>query len=811
MPFSPNAVTLVRHLLGESHPDVDAVERWIEQDHSAAEQLQAASAAAAVDPFLMTVRLSHKMSSASDSGVNRVVTNLLVHTGGPSVRTNPSFLGDYRIIKELGKGGMGSVYEVEHKKSGTRFAAKTILKKWAEDEGTQNRFLNEMLALAKITHPNVLKVKAAGKHDGALFFVTELLDGKTLAEKMKDGRPLCLGEAVEITRQAADGLAAMHALELVHRDIKPSNLWVQPDGGVRVIDLGLVQSGDGTVYPTNAIRGFKGSLPYASPEQSHPERYGHENVDAKSDVFSLGVVLLQMIRGGISPYFGGDLAEPGALEALRSGGTVPPQLMSLIENMLHKNPAKRPSIEQMTSQLGNLTPSPLPVVVVPPRRRATFAALAVALLFAVPGGYYFASPVVRFVSNEGVLEIRATDPDIEVTVRQNGVAIYDRTTKREFVVSAGPGQVVVDGPKDLPPVVYEYTISRGSKAIVTVTQRGAAPPPPEGDKEWWPKIDVADGKQWVTIHPTGYIGLGPGTLVVPGSGKIKPDRSHVLTIKAESAPPCFSASKGVVGVKWRLRTPEGAKVDGVVTHDDELIQPPSAVRGSEIDIIWTASDDDRRAAEAVLAAGGPVTIRSGLDTRTVSTANELPPGSFVLTEVKLNGRPRVTGQLVRLIAQCKGLKHLDLGHTSVDDDAVAAFKGITTLEFLDLYKTSVTDTGLSNFSECTMLKTLQIGETGIGDAGFKSLKNRDGLFWVSLAWTKVTDDSLKDFYGSELLQSLDAGGTSVSNRGVSYLKKCKKLSALLVAETKVDRDGVEEVKSALPKCKIVWNGGTINP
>jgi non-specific serine/threonine protein kinase len=245
----------------------------------------------------------------------------------------------YRILSEIGRGGMGVVYEAEDTSLKRRVALKFLPSHLTADTGALARFEREAQAAAALNHPNIVTVHEIGRHGEQVFIAMEYVGGRTLRE-MVDERPLPLDQALDIAIQAGGALGKAHEAEIVHRDIKPANILFDTDGRVRVLDFGLAKLRG--VSELTREESTLGTVRYMSPEQAS----GAE-IDRRADVWSLGVVLYEMIAGK-APFTGEfenavvysvTNEKHAPVTSLRSG--VPLELERIIDKALAKKPEER--------------------------------------------------------------------------------------------------------------------------------------------------------------------------------------------------------------------------------------------------------------------------------------------------------------------------------------------------------------------------------------------------------------------------------------------------------------------------------------
>lgn len=259
-------------------------------------------------------------------------------------------LGTYEIVSSLGAGGMGEVYRARDPKLNRTVAIKVLSRSLANDTDALARFEREAHAVAALSHPNILSIFDFGDHDGVAYAVTELLEGETLRERLAGGA-LPQRRAVEFATQIARGLAAAHEKGIVHRDLKPENLFVTKDGHVKILDFGLAKltpapGDDATSAPTQKRQTepgtVMGTVGYMSPEQVRGQP-----VDGRSDIFSFGSILYEMLSGkraftGASAVETMNAILTGEPENLsRRDLSLPESFERLVHHCLEKKPEER--------------------------------------------------------------------------------------------------------------------------------------------------------------------------------------------------------------------------------------------------------------------------------------------------------------------------------------------------------------------------------------------------------------------------------------------------------------------------------------
>ncbi|MGA7473257.1 MAG: serine/threonine-protein kinase, partial [Candidatus Sulfotelmatobacter sp.] len=264
--------------------------------------------------------------------------------------TSGTKLGPYEIVSLLGAGGMGEVYRARDSRLKRDVAVKVLPQGLSLDADRLRRFEQEALATAALNHPNILAVFDIGTHEGSPYVVSELLEGETLRERLRSGA-IAVRKTLDYALQIAHGLAAAHEKGIIHRDLKPENLFLTKDGRVKILDFGLakltqtepgVHSSLPTMTHATEAGLVMGTAGYMSPEQVRGIA-----VDARSDIFSFGAILYEMISGKrafhretAADTMSAILKEDPA-DLSETNRNVSPALERIVQHCLEKNPEQR--------------------------------------------------------------------------------------------------------------------------------------------------------------------------------------------------------------------------------------------------------------------------------------------------------------------------------------------------------------------------------------------------------------------------------------------------------------------------------------
>ena len=388
----------------------------------------------------------------------------------------PEAIGPYQVVRQLGRGAMGVVFEVRHPEVARPLALKFLPDLFADEQG-KARFARETELLARVRHRNVLPVHDAGDSPEGPWLVTELIPGQDLKQVVEGRGPLPGREAARVVAELAEGVAALHAQGILHRDLKPGNVLLRPEGTPIIIDFGLARAGD--VERLTRTGDFLGTPAYMAPEQASGKP------EPRSDVYALGAILYHLLTGR-APFVGKSALDvfkaifkddPPHPEGL--GVEVDPGLWAVCRRALDKDPERRPpSAAGLRDELRRWTvtthaaPSPA-------RRPLRVAALALAVLVLAAAGL-----LLRARSGEPPREGGAAPggpPRLEIA--PVATLTWDLALRLELVVrGAGPLKLFLPG-RPLPDRVHdgdhltrEVELAVGTNRLPLRLEGGASPP-----------------------------------------------------------------------------------------------------------------------------------------------------------------------------------------------------------------------------------------------------------------------------------------------------------------------------------------------
>jgi serine/threonine protein kinase len=414
-------------------------------------------------------------------------------------------LGKYRVLKQLGRGGMGAVFLAEDPQLKRTVALKVMLPEVAASQSSRERFLREARAAAAIEHENIVTIYEVAEDRGAPFLAMQFLKGMSLDDYIKKGKPFTWAQIIRIGREIARGLDAAHQRGLIHRDIKPANIWLDATAGgrVRILDFGLARPSEGNTSLTQS------GLIVGTPTYMAPEQARAASLDGRADLYSLGCVLYRLCTGRV-PFDGPDTMATlvtAAVDAPKPpreiNPEVPAELNELILRLLEKDPAKRPgsakavaetlrtmltgsanaNIAKSAPAADNIDVEPdekTEAVPATPRKRRKKRAKRSLLWPAALGGVVALAGIVLAVvlfarKNEGTLRLEALDDDVQVFVEQNGtvVKVMDKNSGPDAKLPRGDYHLRVSDPAQFKLSKDSVSLARGKDDTARIERIGA--------------------------------------------------------------------------------------------------------------------------------------------------------------------------------------------------------------------------------------------------------------------------------------------------------------------------------------------------
>ncbi|MCA9027639.1 MAG: protein kinase [Planctomycetaceae bacterium] len=744
--------------------------------------------------------------------------------------SQPLVLGDYDILEEIGKGGMGQVYKARHRRMERLVAIKTLPHAEAFDEQWRVRFQREVKAAARLSHPHIVTAYDAREDNGIDYLVMEYVDGDDLGQLVRAGGPLPITEALDCILQAARGLKYAHQQGVVHRDIKPTNLLLDQNGTVKVLDMGLARiepvagvssesatdlTGTGTVM---------GTVDYMAPEQAQNTKLA----DHRSDIYSLGITLYYLLTG--KPAYSGSTAMerllahreqpiPSLRESVEEREKVsscnrelPPNDWQAIETIFQHMIAKRPDdrYQSMTDLIRDLDPlvqrlnssSDIATRTLSPIDSSASETQRQREGFDTDTHPDRPAPASRMMrsSRAGDSEGNTDQVSLAETKLDTPSTAAGSTwggSRRHWLI----GVAVAGLPALLAGLVLRFNTSAG-EVVLTINDPNANGADVSINDQHVLTI-TSEGQETITITPNEK----EQTLTIS-----HPDfetQTESFTLKDDGGAVAFTVS---------LKPKQAVAKDPMMRGPNT--PPPTLV----------SSDVDREAAKWVLTMGGRVTVYVHPEgQRDVDPTENLPEETFALFNVFLNGQTGVVDQAAQHLKNASGLQMLDLEGIAVSDEFMGYLSNWPVLRQLNVSDTGVTDAGLTHLSSLEKLQFLQLIRTEITDAGLesvagvKSLTNldlqstkisNDGLHWLhdlpnlgslSLRFTALTDAGLDHIAQFDQLTSLGLEGTKITDAGLTKLSNLKQLVSLDVRSTGVTAAGVAAFKDSLPDCEVVSN------
>ncbi|MCE9567807.1 MAG: protein kinase [Planctomycetes bacterium] len=684
------------------------------------------------------------------------VTNKFSFLTPPTQPDELGSLGSYRILGVLGAGGMGIVFRAEDPALRRQIALKVMLPHFASDPKSKARFLREARAQAAIEHDHIIDIYQVGEEREIPYIAMPILKGQTLLDALKTNPDVPIGEAIRIAREMAEGLAAAHEQNLIHRDIKPANIWLESrHRRVKILDFGLARAETGA--EGTELVSQQGSV-VGTPSHMSPEQAQGEPVDARTDLFSLGVVLYQMLTAQ-QAFAGKNLA--ATLLAVMSRN--PPRPVSL-------NPLVPPALDLLTMRLLSKNASGRPANAAAVADELRTIEVDLNLTATIPS-----------VSTEAVIadpwmSVAKTDPDSELP-KSHLLASVTPASLAELELEAEEEPRRRQRSWFLLPVLLAFAAVAAVAMGIFIAHKSKREPD--------------------TKVPDGPLATATKNDSEPAP-KLPDDPPIIVPKKADPEPKKIDPEPKKVDPEPKKPDPEPKKVD----LEPKKIDPPEEAP-PPVPVF-----DHRTAAEWVINIGGVVRVNElGPDIKLFS---ELPREPFRLTYVWLRNT-KASDAAIACFKDCRTLTYLNLSGTQLTDAALVHFKDCKHLTALNLSNTQVSDAGLIHFRECTNLAAINLSGTEVTDSALANFKDCKGLMYLNLSGTQATDAGLAHFKDCKALTYVGLSKTKVSDAALANFGDCKNLTNLTLSGTKVTAGKLTEFAKMFPLCEIAWDGGVIKP
>jgi len=766
----------------------------------------------------------------------------------PAVARIPESFGRFRIIRALGKGGMGSVYLAHDPQLDRNVALK--IPHVSTDAGPEvfERFYRESRAAAKLQHPNICPVHDVGEIDGVQYLVMAHVEGEPLSEVLRRRGALSSPEAAALVRTIALALEDAHEAGVVHRDLKPSNIMINKRGEPVVMDFGLAQLTQ--VGPPGAERltqtgAILGTPAYMSPEQVMGDT---ARIGPASDIYSLGVMLYELVTGRL-PFQGRPAAVLGQIIARDPArpSQVRDDVDQRIDPICAKAMAKSvddrfDSMRSMAAMLDEFVRASLPAAdpaamrarplsherAARNRRWGWIAAGLAGIALLLAGVVYFV------LTDRGTLVVEAADPSIEAILKKTGLVIRDTETQRSYVIRIGEqmqrsGTYLPDSPRGLKLDVRddagleiqtdEFKLKRGGKIRVLVT---LAVPPAKNDTSDLAKPlgTMPDRTSESEREIAEWVLSVGGNLRVVGS-----DDREVVVHRADELPRGrFQIRFAFLGFGSRYEPEDVNRLAGLANLRRVQLE---RYAGWDDDVFVPFRDMTQL--EALLLRGESRLTGAGLShlekctnlqtlelntcrltdaaCETLSRMNNLQQLAFGSPHVTTKGIEQIvkisslnalllrgttlSPESANLLKRVRGLRHLECDRAT--DEVLLRLSELNNLTELWLFRSELTDNGLKHVANLRKLASLVVENAPLTGKSLESLRDLPSLIALNLVDCELDDSAMPALGQLARLQSLNLGRTRITGHGVPHLVQLVDLRELDLSGTRITDDAIAEL------------------
>lgn len=686
-----------------------------------------------------------------DTDVKQINRETTVQFAPPRVPGDLGQFGKYRIMRELGRGGMGAVYLAFDDKLQRKVAIKLMNAQLASNALARERFLREARAVARISSERVIGIFEAEEIDQIPYIAMPFLQGTTLQAKLEPPRQLSVADVIRYGRDIALGLADAHTNGIIHRDIKPSNIWLEPTNcqieRVRLLDFGLARGDETTSEQQTASGMVVGTPAYMSPEQGRGEA-----IDHRADLWSLGVVLYEMAVGH-RPF-----QAKTALGTLTKIATeqppsprsmhrqIPQALSELIMQLLAKNPADRP----------------------PTATNIAERLLAIQLQHATP-----------------TIEALPAEP-IPQAMPVNSTDLWSEI---DTVAAEVPK------PKRTAWLLWAVMLVIGSGLLTAI-----------GFGVYKVIIETKEGTLIVEVEPSVDIRFNNGKLEIRDDvGRLM----YTLTPSEAKKPmPPGKYRVNVAGIDGLMLSTDEFKITKGENTLIRVYAQPTMPGKKPIAI--TSKDPDREAAELILSKGGVVRVN---DTKSplIQRITDLPKQPFILKTISFE-KVDLRQVDLSIIGQSRGITSITINNCQLTDNQFSQIiANKPKLTALLLFSNQLTNSGLIHTNDYHNILYLYLADNQITDAGLSVFNQCTEIKILSLSKLKVTHQALETFANCKQLFRLHIDGTLIGDEAIERIYTWKELIDLNLTGAKFTKEGINKLAERLPSMRILADGYLIPP
>ena len=707
-------------------------------------------------------------------------------------------IGPYRLLKILGKGGMGQVYLAEHSRLEMTVAVKVLADQLSQNPQAIARFDREMKAVGRFNHPNIVRATDAGEFQGQHYLAMEFVDGRDLAQVVHACGPLKISDACEVIRQAAIGIQHAHEHALIHRDLKPSNLMVTRDGLVKVLDLGLARlrtkNDDGLTSDFQIM----GTADYMAPEQAlkSPE------VDSRVDIYSLGCTLYALLCG--RPPFADEKhstslrkimahEQEQATKAHERRTDIPIKLSEIIDKAMAKLPSDRFA-----------TAGDLAVALQPYAENANLPALYQATSYTGADTTKNTSDIGKHLALTDTAVLPKANPSLSPTLSKHrprtfwiiaaillpilglalaGLALQFSTAKGTIIVEIEDDQISTS-------TIGEQLVIQDSKTgtVYRLSISGNTT-----------QTDLLPGKYSIRVENPGTgLGLDTDVFELKRNGSAIVKASFRLNQPVAATPKTLDhrVAEAMIGhgARVHLKVGDGYQVAEI---NEELPQAEFRISRVEFRSSYELTDEDFESLANLKELSALDLCDVIISERVINYLIRIK--SLSLLWLKYDQGP-VTGleKLVRLPTPY----NLKLQGSAVGDAEVKAMSNLVRVRFLSLSGIGFTDECIPDIVKISEIAELSIDHSRVTGSGFKYLADLPRLESLQVPYSLVGDAPLKDLVTIKRLKKLNLAHTKITDNAVDALQTLTQLEWLR-GDSRLTEEATENLRSKLPKCNVV--------